>query len=118
VIFLVGFQFYGAIGIIGIFVQVFFVATGLLWIATQFYTWPFLLEQEDKRLRLALQNGLFLTLANPIYTLMLLGTVALAVVVSAVTLLPLAVFATSFIALLANRAVRERLIAYGKLPTV
>ena len=76
VIFLVGFRFYGAIGTIGVFIQVFFVTAGLLWIATQFYTWPFLLEQEDKRLRLALKNGLFLTLANPIYTLILLGMVA------------------------------------------
>ncbi len=118
VIFLVGFRFYGAIGTIGVFIQVFFVTAGLLWIATQFYTWPFLLEQEDKRLRLALKNGLFLTLANPIYTLILLGMVAVAVVLSAVTILPIAVFATSFIALLANRAVRERLITYGKLPTV
>jgi uncharacterized membrane protein YesL len=89
---------------------------GLLWIAVQFYVWPFLVEQEQKQLRIALKNALFLTLANPLYTLLLLGVVGLALVLSLLTVLPIAVFATSFISLLGNRAVVERLRTYGKLP--
>ncbi len=38
-----------------------------MWLAVQFYVWSFLIEQEDKHLRVALKNALFLTLANPVY---------------------------------------------------
>ena len=117
IIFAVGFRFYGAIGTMpGVVIQVLFVTAGLLWIAIQFYVWPFLIEQEDKRLRIALKNALFLTLANPVYTLLLLSIVCMALAVSILTMLPIAVFATSFISLLGNRAVLERLKTYGKLP--
>jgi hypothetical protein len=110
-------RFYGATEVtIGVIVQVLFVTAGALWLAMQFYVWPFLIEQEDKRLRVALKNALFLTLANPVYTLVLLGVVGLALALSALTMLPMAIFATSFISLLGNRAVIERLRTYGKLP--
>lgn len=88
----------------------------LVWLATQFYVWPFLLEQEDKHLRVALKNALFLSLASPLYTLILLITVALLIVFSLVTVLPLVIFLMSFVSLLGNRAVLERLTVYGKLP--
>jgi hypothetical protein len=117
VIFAVCFSFYGAAGgVLGVLLQMLFVSAGLVWLATQFYVWPFLMEQEDKRLRLALKNALFLTLANPVYTFTLLGTAALGLVLSVITILPIAVFATSFISLLGSRAVLERLTTYGKLP--
>lgn len=118
-IFGVCFNFYGAAGgALGPFIQALFVTAGMLWIAMQFYVWPFLIEQEEKRLRRALKNALFLTLANPVYTFVLLGAAALALVISLITVLPIAVFATSFISLLGSRAVLERLTAYGKLPGV
>lgn len=112
-----GFVFYGALGsVLGVMLQVLFGAGGILWIMAQFYVWPFLLEQEQTALRLALKNALFLTLANPVYSFILLGMVALALVISVATMLPIAVFLTSFVSLLGNRAVLERLRAYGKLP--
>ena len=114
VIFAVGFSFYGTAG--WVFIQTLFAAAGLVWIAAQFYVWPFLIEQEHQRLRLALKNALFLTLANPVYTFILLSMAALALVISLVTILPVAIFATSFISLLGSRAVIERLTTYGKLP--
>lgn len=111
------FTFYGAAGsVLGVLLQTLFASAGLVWLATQFYVWPFLMEQEDKRLRLALKNALFLTLANPVYTFILLGIAVLGLVISAITVLPIAVFATSFISLLGSRAVLERLTTYGKLP--
>jgi len=113
----VSFSFYGATDtILGIIIQALFVTAGVVWIAMQFFVWPFLIEQEVKQLRLALKNALFLTLANPVYTFVLLGAVGLALVLSVISMLPLAVFATSFISLLGNRAVIERLKTYGKLP--
>ncbi|MBI5961319.1 MAG: DUF624 domain-containing protein [Chloroflexi bacterium] len=118
-IFAVCFSFYGAAGsVLGISMQALFAAAGLVWIAAQFYLWPFLIEQDNKRLRLALKNALFLTLANPLYTFILLGAAALTLVISLLTILPIAVFVTSFISLLGSRAVIERLTAYGKLPGV
>lgn len=99
-----------------LFVRVLVGSLALVWLAAQLYVWPFLIEQEDKRLRIALKNALFLTLASPLYTFILLVTLALLTLLSLATILPLAVFLMSFVALLGNRAVLERLTVYGKLP--
>ncbi len=113
----VNFKFYGATeNLLGAVVQIALAVGGLLWFATQFYFWPFLIEQEHKSVRGALKNALFLSLAEPLYTIVMLSTAAFAVVLSIFTVLPLAVFTLSFVSLLANRAVIERLTAYGKLP--
>lgn len=117
VVFVVNTSFYAAArGLLPTLILIVLTAAGLLWLAMQFYVWPFLILQEDRRLRLALRNAAFLALASPLYTLTLLGGAALAVVISVVTVLPLAVFLTSFLALLGNQAVLERLRAFGKLP--
>lgn len=109
-------QFYGGLGGGAAFVMQMFTALLLtLWIAMQVYFWPFLIEQDTKSLRLAWKNALFLTLANPAYTLILLAASGAAVLLSALIILPLGVFTLTFLALLANRATRERLIAFGKL---
>jgi hypothetical protein len=113
----VNFAWWGAVGgVPGAAVQVLTLTVAVVWLATQFYVWPFLVEQEDKRLLLALKNALFLSLATPVHTLILLGIVGLVAVASLVTILPLAVFTLTFVALLGTRAVRERLIAFGKVP--
>ena len=117
VVLTVGFRFYGATGgALGAVIQVLFVTAGVLWLAMQLYTWPLLIEQQEKRLRLALKNALFLTLANPIFTFVLVGATALALALSLLTILPVAVFFTTFASLLGSRAVVERLTTYGKLP--
>jgi uncharacterized membrane protein YesL len=89
-----------------------------VWLATQFYVWPFVIEQEKRCLRLALKNALFLTLASPVYTFVMLGMTALVLVIGLATVLPIAVFVTGFVSLLSSRAVVERLTTYGKLPRV
>jgi uncharacterized membrane protein YesL len=117
VILYVNLSFYGAVrGALASFVLVGLACLAVLWLAMQFYTGPFLMEQEDKRLRVALRNAAFLALATPVYTLTMLAAAALAIVLSVVAILPLAVFTLSFLALLGNRAVIERLLAFGKLP--
>lgn len=109
--------FYGAVDSpIGVAFQVFVVTLAVLWLAAQLYVWPFLIEQEDKRLRLALRNAVFLALGTPLYTLTLLAVAAVVVVLSLATILPLMVFTASFLSLLGNRAVVERLTTFGKLP--
>lgn len=117
IMFAVGFWFYGATETaLGAVIQAIFTILIGLWLMVQFYVWPFLIEQEDKRLTIGLKNALFLTLANPIYTLLLISIVAVALAISVATVLPIAVFAATFISLLGNRAVIERLRTYGKLP--
>jgi uncharacterized membrane protein YesL len=113
----VNLSFYGAVrGAPASFILVGLVCLAVLWLATLFYTGPFLIEQEDKRLRLALRNAIFLALATPVYTLTMLVAAALAITLSVVTILPVAVFTLSFLALLGNRAVIDRLSTFGKLP--
>ncbi len=113
----VNFAFYGAVeSTAGVLIQIALVSVGIVWLVMQFYTWPFLIEQEQKRLRLALRNALFLSQANPLYTLLMLVVAGLAIVFSLVAILPLGFFTMSFLALLGNRAVVERLTHYGKLP--
>lgn len=109
--------FYGSTGgLAGMMVQALVGSGVLLWIATQFYVWPFIYEQEDRRLRVALKNALFLALATPLYTATLLGTLALVTAISVALVLPLAAFWMSFVSLLGHRAAIERLRAFGKLP--
>lgn len=113
----VNFVFYGSISGSGAFlIQVALTITGALWLVMQFYVWPFLIEQEQKRLRTALRNALLLTLAAPLYTLVLLVAAGLILAFSLVAILPLGFFTMGFLALLGNRAVVERLTHYGKLP--
>jgi uncharacterized membrane protein YesL len=117
VILYVNLSFYGAArGALASFILVGLACLAVLWLAMLFYTGPFLIEQEDKRLRLALRNAVFLALATPVYTLTMLVAAVLAITLSVVTILPVAVFTLSFLALLGNRAVIERLSTFGKLP--
>lgn len=116
VVFGVNYTFYGATDSgLGLVMQLVLAVCGVLWFATQFYFWPFMLQQEQKSVRIGLKNALFLTLAEPLYTAVILSMAALASGLSVVLVLPLAVFTLSFISLLANRAVIERLTAYGKI---
>jgi uncharacterized membrane protein YesL len=82
---------------------------GVGWLVVQFYALAFYVEQEDKRLRVAWRNGLFTALASPIYTLILTLFVAGLLFLS--VSIPALVFVgvPAVIALLANRAVNERL---------
>lgn len=88
----------------------------VIWLIVQFYALPFFMEQEQKSLRLALRNGLFVALAAPVYTLVI-GLAAGLIVVACVVLVgPLFLGGPCLLALLGHQAVHERLIAYGKRP--
>ncbi len=92
--------------------QAFFLLLGLAWLVVQFYALPYLMEQGKKSLRLALRNGLFTALAAPGYTLVVVGLAALVGALSVGTVAPLFLGGPCLIAVLGNRAVRERLETY------
>lgn len=93
-------------------VQVFPLFLGLAWLVVQFYALPYLMEQKEESLKLALRNGLFTLLAAPGYTVVVAGLVALIAVLSVWLVAPLLIGGPCLIATLGNRAVRERLETY------
>jgi len=76
----------------------------IFWLAMQIYTFPLLLEQKDKRLRLVLRNAALLVLANPVFTLTLAILLLVTVALSVALTLPLILLTSSFVSLVANRA--------------
>ncbi len=95
-----------------VIVRVFPPFLGLAWLAVQFYALPYLMEQKEESLKLALRNGLFTFLAAPGYTAVVAGLAALVAVLSVVVVAPLFLGGPCLIAALGNRAVRERLETY------
>jgi uncharacterized membrane protein YesL len=93
-------------------VQVFPLFLGLIWLVVQFYAVPYLMEQKEESLKLALRNGLFTFLAAPGYTAVVAGLAALIVVLSVWLVAPIFLGGPCLIAALGNRAVRERLETY------
>ena len=93
-------------------VQVFPLFLGLTWLVVQFYALPFLMEQAEESLRLAMRNGLFSFLAAPAYTVVVAGLAALLAVLSVWLVAPIFLGGPCLIAVLGNRAVRERLETY------
>jgi len=85
---------------------------GAAWLVVQFYALPYLMEQEQKSLWLALRNGLFTALAAPAYTLVVAGAAALVGALSAVTVAPVLLGGPCLMASLGNRAVLDRLETY------
>jgi len=93
-------------------VQVFPLFLGLIWLVVQFYALPYLMEQKEESLKLALRNGLFTFLAAPGYTAVVAGLAALIAVLSVWLVAPIFLGGPCLIATMGNRAVRERLETY------
>lgn len=89
----------------------------IVWVIMQFYVWPFLMIQTEKKLSLALKNALFLAIASPFYSLTILAFVSFIIFFSIVAIVPAIFFCMSFLALLGNLVVLERLSTYNKLPS-
>lgn len=89
------------------------VVLGLTWLLVQFYALPFLVEQEHKSLKMALRNGLFVALASPGYTLVVVGMTILILAISTVLVFPLFMGVPSLVAAICNRAVIERIETFG-----
>jgi hypothetical protein len=115
VLLLVSFVFYGQIGALwSIFPQVFIFALSITWLCAQFFALPYLMEQEEKRLGVALRNGLLTTLAAPVYSLIIVAFSGIALLLGIVLVLPIILGAPALVSALGNHAVLERLEAFGK----
>jgi uncharacterized membrane protein YesL len=90
-----------------------FIVLGLAWLLVQFYALPFLVEQEHKSLKMALRNGLFVALASPGYTLVVVGVTVLILALSTALVFPLFMGVPSLVAAIGNRAVIERIETFG-----
>jgi uncharacterized membrane protein YesL len=112
-----GFLFYGQLqtGLSTVLMTV-VVMLALGWFIIQFFALPYLIEQEQKNLLVALRNSLFTGLASPLYTVIVVVFSAIIVVVSIAVIAPIFLGGPCLIALLANHAVRERLITFGIRP--
>ncbi len=93
-------------------VRAFPLLLSLVWLVVQFYALPYLMEQKEESLRLALRNGLFTLLAAPGYTVVVAGLAALIAILSVWLVAPVFLGVPCLIAALGNRAVRERLETY------
>jgi hypothetical protein len=84
-----------------------------LWLVTQFYAVAFFMEQTNQSVFLALRNGLYMTLASPFYTLILMVVVLVLIGISGAFVIPLFLGSPALIAVLGTRALFDRLIALG-----
>lgn len=89
------------------------ILLSVLWLTAQFYTIPYVIEQEDKRLRLAIQNSLLTTLKSPGFTLIVIIFAVIILLISGVTVVVMFLGGPCLLAILANRAVLNRLEAFG-----
>jgi uncharacterized membrane protein YesL len=81
----------------------------IVWLAIQVYLWPILEEMEQPNLRGAIRNAAVMMLQNPIFTVSLLGVMAVIALVSAALVIPWLLVTSSILACTANAAVIDRL---------
>ncbi len=107
-------QFYGNIPAVwGFYLQIFIVMLAAVWITTQFYALPYFMEQDVKNLRIAFKNGLFTSLAAPLFSLIMLIFIILVLVLSFGLMIPLFLGLPSLLAVLGFRAMYNRLEKFG-----
>jgi uncharacterized membrane protein YesL len=109
-------RYWGDAGGALVWVAATFVVLGLLFGVSLLYVWPFVFRQQDGGLLRAIRNSILTVLAAPLFAISIAVIVVLVVALSAVVILPLAVFTSGLLGLIATRAVTERLRAFGKLP--
>lgn len=95
------------------YLQGLYVMLLAVWLAVQFFTLPFLFEQERMSLRLALRNSTALIARNPAFTLSLFVLVILIFIAGTFAFLLSVMFGAVFTACVSNRAVLNRLKDVG-----
>jgi len=95
-------------------VQGAWLAVGFFWIVVNFYAYPFMMEQEIKRWRVALRNAALIAGANPLFTFVLLLVTGVVLVVSLVLTPVFVLLGFSLIALIGSEAVVNRVNAFRK----
>jgi uncharacterized membrane protein YesL len=94
---------------IAVWLTAFWLVTALLWTAVVFYWLAFQLEMEEPKFWLSLRNSLYLTLLNPLQTLVLLIVIVLLAALAFVVP-PLLILYPGFIATLSVAAVKTMLV--------
>jgi len=93
-----------------------FAVLGALFAVSALFVWPFVFLDEDGRFLRAIRNAVLAVLAAPLFAVTLALLLAGVIALSAVLVVPLAVFTPAFVCLVASHAVADRLRAFGKLP--
>ncbi|UCG25674.1 MAG: DUF624 domain-containing protein [Chloroflexota bacterium] len=96
--------------------RILFIILAVFWIVIQSYTVPYLMEQEDKSIRIAYRNALFTILAAPGFTLVITVVAGVIVVLSVRLIAPLFLGIPCLLACIGNRAIAERIETYGLRP--
>ena len=86
------------------------IVFGILWFVYQMYPLALLIEQTDKRLRLALRNAAILFLRRPGFSALIAVALFILIALSAVLRLPLVLITWSLVAVICNRAVKHLLV--------
>jgi uncharacterized membrane protein YesL len=94
-------------------VQAVMVILGALWITGQFYALAFFNEQKEARIFMAIRNGIFMALATPFFSFILMTFTALLVSLCAILVLPIFMGIPAIIPIMGARAVQNRLVAFG-----
>lgn len=115
--------FYGRLGARWAqFVQALWLAVALFWLIVQVYVWPLLAAQVKPNVLMALRNAVMLTLAQPVFTIMIALEVGAMFIVSVILMMPLMIIGMSAVALLSCMALHNRVnvlrIRQGPPPTV
>jgi uncharacterized membrane protein YesL len=77
-----------------------------LWTVLQMFAWPLLMEQEDRRVRVALRNSAVILIRQPVLSLSVAAALALVALASVLVIRPAVVFiSASLIAYMGNKAV-------------
>lgn len=86
-----------------------YIAMGLGWFLLQFFTLPFLFEQDKMKIRTALRNAIVMIGRNIFFVLLILLFLFFILIIATLVSLLSVMFGPIFIALLGNRAVLNRL---------
>ena len=95
-------------------VQGVWLALLFFWLVINFYAYPFFMEQEDKRWRVALRNAALIAGANPLFTLVILIVVVALLVISVVITPVFVLLGLAVVALFGSEAVVNRVNNYRK----
>ncbi len=107
-------RFYGQLNASwGIYVQIFTIMLTVLWLAVQFYALPFLMEQSNKSILLALRNGFYGALVTPFFTFVILLVVVVIVLLCVIAVVPAFLGVPALIPILGMRALFNRLEKFG-----
>ena len=108
---LVNIQFYALVlqGTWTLFAVSIWIVLGVYWLIVQIYWFPMLLELENEKVLLSLRNALTLPLVTPGFSITIFLILVLLTVLCIVLTVPLPLFMTALLLLIANRATRSRI---------